>query len=109
MELKKGDIILVESPNLEKGSEIKKTRPCIIVSPAKMAQYAHRLIIVPLTSNIDKIYPFEALINSSPKPSKACCDQIQTISIKRVLKKYGHISFKEIVALNYALRKILDI
>ena len=110
MEIKKGDIVLVEAPSLPKGSEIQKTRPAVVVSPREMTQYAKRVMIVPLTSNISKIYPFEVLIRSNlPKPSKASCDQIQTISVKRVIKKYGVISKTEMDELNRALKIILQL
>ncbi len=107
--LKKGNIVLIQSPSDSTGTEIIKTRPAIVVSPTEMAQFAKRIIVVPLTTNITKIYPFEALITSSPKPSKACCDQIQTVSMQRVLQKYGALSKDELEALNKALRIILNV
>ena len=110
MELKKGDVILVEAPPSPKGSEIQKTRPALVVSPKQMAQHAKRVIIVPLTSNITKIYPHETLIQScTPQPSKACCDQIQTVIIERVIKKFGTINSSEMVQLNQALMNILQL
>jgi len=72
MDLKKGDIVLVQSPADTKGTEVQKTRPAIVISPSEMAQFAKRVIVVPMTSNVSKIYPFESKITSSIKPSKAC-------------------------------------
>ena len=109
MELKKGSIVLIEAPRDHKGTEIKKKRPAIVVSPLEMAQHANRVIVVPLTSNVSKLYPFEALIHSSAKPSKACCDQILTISTERIIETQGFISSEELKALNRALKVILEL
>ena len=109
MEIKKGDIVIIKSPLNSKGTEIKKTRPAIVVSPKEMSKFARRAIIVPLTSNTKKIYPFEALIKSTKKDSKACCDQIQTVSTERVIEKCGSISYLEIKNLDIALKEILQI
>ena len=109
MELKKGDIVLVQAPSARSGTEIQKTRPAVVVSPMEMALYGNRVLVVPITGNISKIYPFEFLIQSKylPKESKGCCDQIQTVSTKRIIKEYGVISKSEIGALDKALKNIL--
>ena len=109
MEIKKGDIVIIKSPLNPKGTELKKTRPVIVVSPKEMTKFAKRVIVVPLASNTKKIYPFETLIRSTAKNSKACCDQIQTISTERIIEKYGSISYLEIKNLDIALGEILQI
>ncbi|HHT9107756.1 MAG TPA: type II toxin-antitoxin system PemK/MazF family toxin [Candidatus Wunengus sp. YC63] len=109
MELKKGDIVLVQAPANPSGTEIQKTRPAVVVSPKEMAIHGSRAIVVPITGNVSKIYPFEFLIKSKylSNDSKGCCDQIQTVSTKRIIKKYGDISNSEMVALDKALKNIL--
>ena len=74
-----------------------------------MAIHGNRALVVPITGNVSKIYPFEFLIKSKylSKDSKGCCDQIQTVSTKRIIKKYGVISNSEIESLNKALKNIL--
>lgn len=111
MEVKKGDIVLIEAPSDSKGTEIQKTRPAVVVSPIEMSIHAKRAIVVPLTTNIQKIYPFEVLIQSShlPNSSKACCDQIQTVSVDRIIKKYGDLTKNELHDLDRALCVILNI
>ncbi len=109
MELKKGDIVLVQAPSSPSGTEIQKTRPAVVISPKEMAVHGNRVLVIPITSNISKIYPFEFMIQSKhlPRESKGCCDQIQTVSTKRIIKKYGVMSDSEIGDLNKALKNIL--
>lgn len=109
MELKKGDIVLVQAPSVASGTEIQKTRPAVVISPKEMAIHGNRALVIPITSNVSKIYPFEFLIKSKylPKESKGCCDQIQTVSTNRIIKKYGVISNSEIGSLDKALKNIL--
>ena len=109
MELKKGDIVLVQAPSNPSGTEIQKTRPAVVISPKEMAIHGHRAIVIPITSNVSKIYPFEFLIQSKylSNESKGCCDQIQTVSTKRIIEKYGVISNSEMETLDKALKNIL--
>jgi mRNA interferase MazF len=111
MELKKGDVVLVQAPKDIKGTEIQKTRPAVVISPKEMAEYGKRALIVPVTIKISKIYPFEFLIESKilPEKSKACCDQIQTVSTQRIIKKYGVLSEVEMIKLDKALKVILQL
>ncbi|MBE7548183.1 MAG: type II toxin-antitoxin system PemK/MazF family toxin [Candidatus Kuenenia stuttgartiensis] len=53
-----------------------------------MAIHGNRAIVIPITGNVSKIYPFEFLIKSKYlfNESKGCCDQIQTVSTKRIIK-----------------------
>jgi mRNA-degrading endonuclease toxin of MazEF toxin-antitoxin module len=74
-----------------------------------MAIHGNRAIVIPITGNVSKIYPFEFLIKSKYlfNESKGCCDQIQTVSTKRIIKKYGDISNSEMESLDKALKNIL--
>ncbi len=111
MEVKKGDLVLLEAPSDAKGTEIQKTRPAVVVSPKEMSVHAKRAIVVPLTSNTTKVYPFESLVTSSslPTASKACCDQIQSVSTTRIKKIYGSVSKKEMDSLDQAMKFILQL
>jgi len=74
------EIVLVNlDPTI--GSEIQKTRPCLIISPKEM-NYSN-VIVAPMTSK-DKDYPTRVKLK---KDSFVVLDQIRTVSIKRVLKK----------------------
>ncbi len=76
------------------GSEIKKIRPCIIVSPDIMNELLNTVMVVPITSTIIN-WPFRLKINSTGKTASAACDQIRSISTERITKKIGTLSKKE--------------
>ena len=73
------------------GSEIKKTRPCVIVSPNEMNDILNTIIIVPITSNKKK-YPTRIQINKSDIKGMIAIDQIRTIDKKRIINNLGQIT-----------------
>ncbi len=96
------------------GGEIKKKRPVLIVSNNANNKMAKTVTIIPITSNIKKIYPFEVLIemqNSGlPKSSKAQCHQIRTISKMRIQGNKVGFANKKVMSQIYSALKIhLDI
>ncbi len=89
--IKRGDVSWVEfDPAL--GSEIKKTRPAIIVSNDSANRHLTRVIVVPLTSNTERLYPGEALVTLSDQPSKAMADQIMTVDKRRLKSKIATLT-----------------
>ena len=84
------DIFLV---NLDqtKGNEIKKTRPCVIISPDEMNHYIGTVIIAPLTTK-GRSYPTRVPITFQRKKGHIVLDQIRTIDKSRLVKKIGRIS-----------------
>jgi mRNA interferase MazF len=88
--MKRGDIYFaILDPTI--GSEIKKTRPVLIVSNDANNRAAATITAIPITSNIKKVYPFEVLLEpkntSLTKVSKAQCHQVRTISKLRITGK----------------------
>jgi mRNA interferase MazF len=85
--MKRGDIYYANlSPTV--GSEMDKRRPVIIVSNDTNNRVATTVTILPITSNVSRVYPFEVLLNSDdsglPKPSKVQAQQVRTISKQRI-------------------------
>lgn len=111
--MKRGEIYFANlDPTV--GSEIKKKRPVLIVSNNANNRAASTVTIIPLTSNIERVYPFEVLIETSDsglsKPSKAQCHQIRTISKIRIQgKTVGCINEKMLLKITAALKLHLDI
>lgn len=82
--------------NPTKGSEQRGLRPCILMQTNAVAHVAPTLIIIPLTSKIDKIYPYEIFISKSKingliVDSKAMVDQIRVIDKTRIKNKIGEL------------------
>ena len=91
----RGDLWLVNlDPTL--GSEIKKTRPALIISNDINNEYAQTITVIPVSDMGEKSYPFEvALPKDTPgldKASKAKCQQIRTIDKMRLIQHLGKIS-----------------
>ena len=68
------------------GSEIKKTRPCVIISPNEMNHNISTLIIAPLTSKL-KNYPTRVPCKVEGKQGQIVLDQIRTVDKSRLVKK----------------------
>jgi mRNA interferase MazF len=103
MELRQYKIVTVNlDPTI--GSEIKKTRPCVIISPDEMNEHLSTLVIAPMTSNKRK-YPTRVKVNYEGKVGMIVLDQIRTIDKKRIVNVGGEISTKEIVELKLVLKK----
>ena len=100
------DILLV-SLDPSQGSEIKKTRPCVVVSPNEMNKYIRTIIIAPMTSKI-RNYPTRVPITFEGKEGNVVLDQIRTIDKSRVIKKLGSLDNKTASLVLEALNKIFS-
>ena len=83
------DIYLV-SLDPTRCSEIKKTRPCVVISPDEMNHNIRTVIIAPMTSSIKK-YPTRTLLEFQGKKGQIVLDQIRTIDKARLIKKIGRL------------------
>ena len=100
------DIFLV-SLDPSKGSEIKKTRPCLVISPDEMNMYIKTLIIAPMTSKI-RDYPTRILITFEGKKGNIVLDQIRTIDKSRIVKKLGSLDTETASLVLETLRKMFS-
>ena len=92
MEVKRFDVFLVSlDPTV--GHEIKKTRPCLVISPDEMNQYISTIIIAPMTTK-GRNYPTRVKCTFRGKRGQIVLDQIRTIDKNRLVKKLGKISKK---------------
>ena len=76
----------------EIGAEIQKTRPAIIISNNAANSALNRVIVIPVTSKADRVYPGDALVEINGQQSKAMSDQITTASKIRLRNKLGALS-----------------
>ena len=94
MEIKQYQIVSVNlDPTL--GSEIQKTRPCVIVSPNEMNDNLRTVIIAPMTSTSRK-YPTRVKVKHNSQEGWVVIDQIRTIDKIRIVKEFGSPTEKEI-------------
>ena len=76
------------------GSEIQKTRPCVVISPDEMNRYIATVIIAPMTTK-GKVYPTRVVCQFQGKDGQIILDQIRTINKTRLIEKLGQISLDE--------------
>lgn len=92
--MKQYQIVLVNlDPTI--GSEIKKTKPCLVVSPDEMNKYLRTIVVAPMTTSA-KDYPTRVKIVLKKKSGWAAIDQLRTVDKQRVIKTLGNISKSEI-------------
>lgn len=105
---KRGDVYWVAlDPAL--GSEIHKTRPAVIVSNNSCNAYGSRVVVLPLTSNVDSLYPGEALVTVKGKRSRALGDQIRSLDKSRLRSRIEALSQDEMAAVDEAVRITLGL
>ena len=103
MELTQYQIVLVNlDPTI--GSEIKKTRPCIIISPDEMNKYLQTVTIAPMTSQ-SKPYPTRIEVKHNSKKGWIVLDQIRTIDKQRIIKVLDKLTSKEIIKLKLTIKE----
>jgi len=100
--MKRGDVWWVEfDPSV--GSEIRKTRPAVIVSNNAANRNLLRVVVIPLSSNTTRVYPGEALITVDGKPGKAMADQIMAADKIRLKTRLCTISKADMLTLEQAI------
>ena len=103
MEINQYSICLVNlDPTV--GSEIKKTRPCVIISPNEMNKHLQTVVIAPMTSQ-SKHYPTRIEVKHNNKKGWIVLDQIRTIDRMRILKVLDKLTEKEIAKLKAILKE----
>lgn len=106
--MKRGEIWWVDfDPSV--GSEIRKTRPAVIVSNDSANEHLLRLVVVPLTSNVTKVYPGECIVDTGLKPAKAMADQIAAVDKSRVRSYMGSLSNEDMSVVANAIRVHLSL
>jgi len=91
------------------GSEIKKTRPAVIISNNSCNAFGARVVVLPLTSNVDSLYPGEAMVAIDGKPARVLGDQIRSLDKSRLRARIDTLSHDELAAVEEAIRITLSL
>jgi len=103
MEIGQYDIVLVNlDPTI--GSEIQKTRPCVVISPDEINRNLRTVTIAPMTTQ-SKFYPTRVEIKHNGKKGWIAIDQIRTIDKQRIIKNFGCLKEKEIVECKLVIKE----
>ena len=104
--VKRGDIWLVNlDPTV--GSEIQKTRPCVVISPAELHDHLRTAIVAPMTSQ-GFAAPFRVPVTHAGTQGLIVLDQMRTVDKIRLAKKLGAVSAKTLSATLAALQEIFE-
>ena len=104
--VERGDIYWINlDPTI--GSEIKKTRPALIISNNMQNKLGLRFVVAPITSVTKNIYPFESKIIVGDKSCKVMCDQVRTVDRRRLSHYICSARMDEIFEAEKALRIVL--
>jgi mRNA interferase MazF len=86
------------------GSEIRKTRPAVIISNDAANKYLARVVVIPMTSNTARQYPGEALVKLNEEPRKVMADQVMAADKTRLKGLVGTLSNDDVLAIEDAVR-----
>lgn len=106
--MNRGDVWWVDfDPSI--GGKIRKRRPAVIVSNDASNRSINRLQVIPITSNVRRIYAGEAAVDLNGEQRKAMANQLTTVSKLRLLSKLGELSMSDMRNVDSAIRTQLDI
>jgi mRNA interferase MazF len=88
--LLRGDVYLIEL-DPTRGSEIRKTRPCLIVSPDELNQHLRTVIVAPMTTG-GQVYPWRVRCRFRDRAGFIAMDQLRTVDSERLIRRLGRVS-----------------
>lgn len=86
----RGDVYLIDL-DPTRGSEIRKTRPCLVVSPDELNQHLRTVIVAPMTTG-GQTYPWRVRCRFRDRSGFVAIDQLRTVDSERLVKRLGRIS-----------------
>ncbi len=90
-------------------TDIRKTRPAVVVSNDACNRFGTRVVVVPMTSNVESLYPGEAVVRVKGKPSRVLGDQIRSVDRRRVQGRLGRLGPDALRDVETAIRVTLDL
>jgi mRNA interferase MazF len=105
--LRRGDVCLIQLEPT-RGSEIRKTRPCLVISPDELNLHLRTLIVAPMTTG-GHAYPWRVTCRFQNRAGSVAIDQLRTIDAERIAKRLGHISPNTLSAVLKVLQEMFSV
>ena len=108
MEIAQYNIVLVNLNSAinhdDNGAEIRKIRPCVVISPDEMNRYLRTVVVAPMTTR-SRIAPTRVRVRHNQKPGYVIVDQIRTVDRKRIVRSLGKLTQAEIRKLKRVIKE----
>jgi mRNA interferase MazF len=100
----RGEIWLVNlDPTV--GTEVRKTRPCVVVSPGEMHDYLRTVLVAPMTT-AGRAAPFRVAVNHGGRKGLILLDQVRAVDKTRLAKKLGAVSARTLTVTSRTLQEV---
>lgn len=103
----RGDVCLIQL-DPTRGSEIRKTRPCLVVSPDELNQHLRTVIVAPMTTG-GRAYPWRIACRFQNRAGFVAIDQLRTVDIERVAKRLGKLNPNTLLSALNILQEMFSI
>lgn len=105
---RRGDVWWVRlDPTL--GAEIKKTRPCLVLSTNVVNMHRRTVVVIPLSTTPGSRPPLLVRVHCAGRPAIAVTDQVRAVTKERLLSRIGNVSDDDLAAVENGLREILEL
>jgi mRNA interferase MazF len=102
----RGHVYLVQL-DPTRGSEIKKTRPCVVVSPDELNEHLRTVIVAPMTTG-GRAYPWRPRCRFQNRAGFVALDQLRTIDVERLVKPLGELETDTVIDVLNRLQEMFD-
>ena len=92
-----------------RGTEIRKTRPAVVISNDSCNRHGSRVVVLPISSNVSSLYPGEARIDLAGKPGRVLGDQIRSVDKRRIRSRIGRLRQDELREVEDAVKITLGL
>lgn len=91
------------------GSEIKKTRPCLVIGTNVLNERRHTVIVIPLSTSPESAPPVLISVTCEGRRAMAVVDQIRAVAKERLLRRMGELTDQDVRAVEEALKVVLEL
>jgi len=105
--LHRGDVCLIRL-DPRRGREIRKTRPCLVVSPDELNQHLRTVIVAPMTTG-GQAYPWRVACRFQNRAGFVAIDQLRTVDIERIAKRLGRVNPNTLLSALNILQEMFSI